>query len=67
MSEWIEHDGKGAPDLPPETLLHVKWEDGTLWENENGTISLSFKDYAPFFLWEEKDVVKLLAYKVVTK
>lgn len=67
MSEWIEHDGKSIPGLPRETLIHVKWEDGTLWENENGTLSLPLSDYMPFFLWDEGDKVKLLAYKVVTK
>jgi hypothetical protein len=28
-SEWIEHDGKGPPDLPPGTIVQIKWMDGT--------------------------------------
>lgn len=26
--EWIEHDGKGYPDLPMDTLVQVRFADG---------------------------------------
>lgn len=28
MSEWVEHHGKGAPDLPPGTEVYVRFRDG---------------------------------------
>ena len=27
-SEWIEHHGKGHPDLPMDTLVQVRFADG---------------------------------------
>lgn len=27
-TEWIEHDGKGYPDLPMDTLVQVRFADG---------------------------------------
>lgn len=27
-SEWIEHHGKGYPDLPMDTLVQVRFPDG---------------------------------------
>lgn len=27
-SEWIEHHGKGYPDLPMDTLVQVRFADG---------------------------------------
>lgn len=28
MNEWIEHDGKGPPDLPPGTCVDFRTRDG---------------------------------------
>lgn len=28
MTDWIEHDGKGYPDLPMGTLVQVRFRDG---------------------------------------
>lgn len=33
-SEWIEHHGKGYPDLPMDTLVQVRFADG--WTRPNG-------------------------------
>lgn len=32
MTDWIEHHGKGYPDLPMDTLVQVRFADGG--ENE---------------------------------
>lgn len=36
MSDWIEHDGKGAPELPAGTLVKVVFRDmkGADWMPE---------------------------------
>lgn len=31
--EWIEHHGKGYPDLPMDTLVQVRFADGDEWED----------------------------------
>lgn len=28
-SEWVEHHGKGYPDLPMDTLVQVRFADGS--------------------------------------
>lgn len=28
MTEWIEHDGKGVPDLPKGTEVYLRFRDG---------------------------------------
>lgn len=40
MGEWIEHDGKGAPDLPRGTKAVVRFRDG-----------MGFLDADPFEYW----------------
>lgn len=34
-TEWIEHHGKGYPDLPMDTLVQVRFADG---EEEEWTV-----------------------------
>jgi hypothetical protein len=36
-TEWIEHHGKGYPDLPLDTLVHVRFANG-----EESTANVAF-------------------------
>lgn len=65
MSDWIEHDGKGAPNLPPGTLLQVRCRN---WETEGDDPN----EYDPFtdLVWEDWDHaphLDIISYRVVTK
>lgn len=35
---WIEHHGKGYPDLPMDTLVQVRFADG--WESGEGGLTV---------------------------
>lgn len=35
-SDWIEHHGKGYPDLPLDTLVQVRFADGEVNEGSWG-------------------------------
>lgn len=72
MSEWIEHDGKGAPDLPPGTLVSIRCRDGF-------DDSIMPPRHFDFYLPDDKDPAnywlhghpedrmdEIVAYKVVT-
>jgi len=65
MTEWIEHHGKGYPDLPMYTLVQVRFADGV------ETDQLDALDVAFWSInWVHDDPVydcDIVAYRVVTK
>lgn len=65
MSKWIEHDGKGLPPLPEDTLVHVRFRAGHTDEEVDPWFP---KDYAGGLRnWWEHDgsEVDIVAYRVV--
>lgn len=56
LNEWIEHDGKGAPDLAPGTRVNVKFECG-----ESDEYGGEFEMWD----WEEEGTHRIVAYRVV--
>lgn len=66
---WIEHDGKGTPDLPHSTLVEVRFADGTGAGDALMPVGFWHADVpsANNFVWstppEDADIV---AYRVVT-
>ena len=40
-TEWIEHHGKGYPDLPMDTRVHVRFADGKV-DEWNGGATVDF-------------------------
>lgn len=68
-SDWIDHDGHGAPDLPPGTRVQVRFRDelGENWSPEN----VSFwchDDSDPHDYWTfsvRRPDYDIVAYRVV--
>lgn len=73
MTDWIEHDGRGLPDLPTGALVAVRlrggWTDDTFpsheaweWWGRSSDGSSSWIDAD-----EEWDEYTIVAYRVVAK
>lgn len=71
MREWIKHDGKSRPDLPPGTRVSVRMSNG--WTDE------TYRAHPSWEFWDEEedednawigpkdDDIYIIAYKVVQK
>jgi hypothetical protein len=62
ISDWIEHDGKGMPDLPAGTFVQVYCRDEQPGSDEN--IYDPFTDLV-WENWEHAPHLDIVAYRVV--
>lgn len=60
--EWIEHHGKGYPDLPMDTLVQVRFADGETGDD------CTVEEWSILWRWFESTPVAedITHYRVVT-
>ncbi len=76
MSDWIDHDGRGAPDLPNTARVQAKFrDDKDPWLTEFGSNDpdggLLFLRIRKYSLWtdnsDRNDPNTIVAYRVVSE
>lgn len=63
--EWIEHHGKGYPDLPMDTLVQVRFADGEYAGEWGQTVEFWAFNWRHFD--DEPHPADITHYRVVTK
>lgn len=65
---WIEHDGSEAPNLPFDTVVQVRFRDGTQDKVPHWTIREWHSDNPSGnnFLWLDDSGSEIIAYRVVS-
>lgn len=69
MSDWISHDGKGAPDLPPGTLVLVRLRDGVDWTCPDPWEYWTPDEDDPHDYWtfsDDEPYFDIVAYRIAT-
>ncbi len=64
-SEWIEHHGKGYPDLPMDTLVQVRFRDGEEDGKPYWTVHQWNINWGPFE--DVQCAADITHYRVVTR
>lgn len=63
-SEWTEHHGKGFPDLPLDTIVQVRFDDG--WINTEGNKDRVDRWDSCWFHSDPMSRADITHYRVVT-